>query len=81
MFNGNENKSLLQEHPNYSSYVESQDCNDLEPDNPYDESSGHYAGFEWGTKGNYCDGSSDSFIEGCEEYELQVGAYESCLDQ
>jgi hypothetical protein len=50
-----------------------------EPENPYDDGSGHYAGFEWGENGNSCDGNSDSFIEGCEEYESQEEAYQSCL--
>lgn len=71
---------IAQEHPNYSSYRDSTDCNDLEPINPYDEGSGHYAGFEWGENGNSCGGNSSSFIEGCEKYESQEESYQSCLD-
>lgn len=54
--------------------------NCAEPENPYDEGSGHYAGFEWAQNNNpgACDGNSESFIEGCEEYENQETAYEEC---
>ncbi len=54
----------------------SQNC--AEPQNPYDEGTGHYAGYEWAetnTPGN-CGGRSQSFIEGCEEY--QESKYEDC---
>jgi hypothetical protein len=63
----------------YSSnkYNRKEDC--LEPENPYDEGSGHYAGFEWGQNGNSCGGNSSSFIEGCEDYEAQQEAYDTCL--
>ena len=54
-----------------------EDC--IEPENPYDEGSGHYAGWQWGEEGNYCSGNSDSFVEGCEEYESAEAAYEQCL--
>lgn len=80
MFGSNDNDYIMQEHPNYSSYEESRDCNDLEPENPYNYGSGHYAGFEWGENGNYCSGNSDSFVEGCEEYEVQDEAYTVCLN-
>ena len=44
-----------------------------DPVNPYDSGSGHYAGFEWaGETGGNCDGNSDSFNEGCEEYYFQL---------
>ncbi len=56
----------------------SDDC--VEPENPYDYDTGHYAGWEWGEEGNYCSGNSDSFAEGCEEYEAAEAAYEQCLD-
>ncbi len=51
-----------------------------EPENPYDEGSGHYAGFDWAerTGSGTCDGNSQSFIEGCEEYESQEAKYEAC---
>ncbi len=41
----------MHEHPNYESYTETKDCSSLEPENPYNEGSGHYAGFEWGESG------------------------------
>jgi hypothetical protein len=66
---------------NYSSYSFSRseaDC--VEPENPYDYGSGHYAGFEWGERGNYCSGNSDSFIEGCEEYYSQEEIYDDCIN-
>ena len=51
-----------------------------EPENPYDEGSGHYAGFEWAQNNDpgSCDGNSQSFIEGCEEYQRQQSEYEDC---
>jgi hypothetical protein len=51
-----------------------------EPENPYEEGSGHYAGFEWAerTGAGTCDGNSQSFIEGCEEYQNQEADYEEC---
>jgi hypothetical protein len=41
-----------------------------EPENPYSEGTGHYAGYEWAEKhdGAACDGNSQSFNEGCAEY-------------
>jgi hypothetical protein len=73
-----ESETVMQEHSNYSSYEESRDCAALEPENPYAEGSGHYAGFEWGENGNSCGGNSNSFIEGCEDYEVQQEAYNAC---
>jgi hypothetical protein len=54
-----------------------------EPQNPYDEGSGHYAGYEWAEKNNpgTCGGRSQSFIEGCEEYQQQESEYEDCEAQ
>ena len=51
-----------------------------EPENPFDEGSGHYAGYEWAQSNGSgdCDGRSQSFIEGCEEYENQQAAYDQC---
>ncbi len=54
-----------------------EDC--VEPENPYDFDSGHYAGWEWGAEGNYCSGNSTSFVEGCEEYQAAEDEYEQCL--
>lgn len=41
-----------------------------EESNPFEEDSGHYAGYEWAEQNNpsSCDGNSDSFIEGCQKY-------------
>ena len=51
-----------------------------EPENPYEEGSGHYAGYEWARSSGTgtCGGNSQSFIEGCEEYENQEAEYEEC---
>ena len=50
------------------------------PENPYDEGSGHHAGYEWAerTGSGTCGGNSQSFIEGCEEYESQESASQEC---
>lgn len=79
-FKDDSNDVIMQEHPNYETYRDTRDCSVLEPENPYDYGSGHYAGFEWGENGNYCSGNSNSFIEGCEEYEAQDEAYTACLN-
>jgi hypothetical protein len=53
-----------------------------EPENPYDEGTGHYAGYEWAeSNGGACGGSSQSFKEGCEEYERQESEYQECEAQ
>ena len=51
-----------------------------EPENPYDQGSGHYAGFEWADEHDpaTCGGNSQSFIEGCEDYQEQQAAFEEC---
>jgi hypothetical protein len=51
-----------------------------EPQNPYPEGGGHYAGYKWAEeKGSgECNGSSQSFNEGCEEYETQEAEYQEC---
>jgi hypothetical protein len=56
-------------------------CN--EPDNPYDEGTGHYAGYAWAEEdgSGVCSGSSESFTEGCEEYERQEAEYQECEAQ
>jgi hypothetical protein len=56
----------------------SRDCD--EPENPYTQGSGHYVGYEWAEKNGAgdCAGSSQSFNEGCEEYETQETEYEEC---
>ncbi len=54
-----------------------------EPENPYTEGTGHYAGYEWAEShdSGTCNGSSDSFNEGCEEYETQEAEYQECETQ
>ena len=54
-----------------------------EPQNPYDKGSGHYAGYEWAETNNpgACGRRSQSFIEGCEEYQQQESEYEDCEAQ
>ena len=50
-----------------------------EPENPYSPGTGHYAGYEWAEEhGGDCNGNSNSFNEGCEEYEQQEADYEEC---
>lgn len=73
------NSSTSSNSPNSNGNVASAP-NCAEPENPYDEGSGHYAGFEWAENNDpgACDGNSESFIEGCEEYENQETAYEEC---
>ena len=51
-----------------------------EPENPYTEGTGHYAGYEWAEKNGSasCISSSSSFNEGCEEFESQESDYQEC---
>lgn len=53
-----------------SSYA---DENNVEVGNPYDQDTGHYAGYQWAEDhpGSDCSGNSQSFNEGCEEYNQQ----------
>jgi hypothetical protein len=80
-FNANSDEEQI-----YSSFpgssFERQDCSELEPDNPYSDGSGHYAGFEWAenTGAGYCDGNSEAFNEGCEDYLEQESAYVLCIN-
>jgi hypothetical protein len=66
-----------------SSYSESEYYTEPEtPENPYDEGSGHYAGYEWAERtGGDCSGNSNSFNEGCEEYYSQQGEYDESMDE
>jgi hypothetical protein len=71
--------------PTYPSYRDN-DVNSgyyTEPENPYDEGSGHSAGYEWAEENDVdsCDGNSNSFIEGCEEYLDQKAQAEEEFDQ
>jgi hypothetical protein len=56
------------------------DASCTEPHNPYTEGTGHYAGYEWAeNKGSgTCSSSSESFNQGCEEYESQESEYQDC---
>lgn len=54
-------------------YDEYQEEPDTAIESPYDDGSGHDAGFQWAeqkgiTDSTDCGGDSDSFIEGCQEY-------------
>jgi len=62
-----------------SSVASKKDCSSLEPANPYEEGTGHYAGFKWAEEGKSCGIESNSFTEGCEDFEDQEEAYNSCL--
>ena len=51
-----------------------------EPSNPFEEGSGHYAGFEYAaTHGEECTASSVSFQEGCDESDAQEDEYDACV--
>lgn len=60
------------------SYSNYSDYGQEEPENPYDEGSGHSAGYEWAQENDVssCGGNSSSFIEGCEEYLAEQEEYE-----
>ncbi len=61
-----------------STHSESRQC--IEPQNPYNDGGGHDAGFNWAAEnGGECNGNSDSFNEGCEEYHRQLNQYDECL--
>lgn len=52
----------------------------ISPHNSYTLGSGHYAGFEWAREnGGACNGNSDSFNEGCDEYHRQSNEYNECM--
>jgi hypothetical protein len=53
------------------------------PENPYDDGTGHHAGYDWAEKqgSGECSGNSQSFNEGCEEYETQESDYQTCESQ
>ena len=70
--------------PYSSSYSESpRDCSVLEPNNPYNNGTGHYAGYEWSENngGGFCNGNSNSFNEGCEEFNSQQEVYDECISR
>jgi hypothetical protein len=52
----------------------------IEPNNPFNDDGGHDAGFNWAMEnGRDCNGNSDSFNEGCEEYHRQLNQYNECI--
>jgi hypothetical protein len=54
----------------------------IEPRNPYNDSGGHDAGFNWAMEhGELCNGNSDSFNEGCEEYHRQLDEFNRCEER
>ena len=56
----------------------SEEC--IEPNNPYNDGGGHDAGFNWAMEnGGDCNGNSDSFNDGCEEYHRQMNQYNECI--
>lgn len=61
----------------HSSSSDSSEYSDKE--NPYEEGSGHSAGYEWAQEHEVesCGGNSESFREGCEEYQNQKSSEES----
>jgi hypothetical protein len=51
---------------------ETPESSKVELGNPYNEGTGHDAGYKWAERtGGDCDGNSNSFNEGCEEYYQQ----------
>ena len=51
-----------------------------EPENPYTDGTGHYAEYDWAEENSpmACGGSSQSFVEGCEEYQHQEEEFADC---
>ncbi len=59
--------------------TKAEDC--ISPHNPYNDSSGHDAGFNWAAEnGGDCNGHSDSFNEGCAEFHRQLNEYNACIE-
>ena len=58
----------------YNGYSNYSDDDYYEPENPYEDGSGHSAGYEWAMENepSGCGGNSQSFIEGCEEYMAEL---------
>lgn len=76
-FSGNNEDESYKNNPEVYS-KETRQC--IEPENPYDEWSGHYAGYEWWEQWNSCWWNSSSFIEGCEMFEELDEAFAACED-
>jgi hypothetical protein len=55
-----------------SNNIQGEERNKREQGNPFDQGTGHNAGYEWAERtGGDCNGNSNSFNEGCEEYYQQ----------
>lgn len=55
-------------------YTNERSADQQEIDNPYSDGSGHDAGYKWAERtGGNCNGNSQSFNEGCEEYYRETG--------
>lgn len=74
---------IVVKHPRNSEFdYKSATCDNFE--NPFSsDEEGHYAGYEWALTHDLngddtCSGSSDSFIQGCQEYITQKQASEKC---
>ena len=66
--------------PDSGEQAETSAASCTEPENPYSAGTGHYAGYEWAEShdGAACNGNSQSFNEGCEEYDQQEEEYQNC---
>lgn len=85
LFGGGSSQTSTYYPSSYGGYNDSYyDDYEEEPEigNPYSDGSGHYAGYEWAEENDtdYCDGNSDSFNEGCQEYIDQRDAEEEYED-
>lgn len=80
---GEEQKSVFTPYKSEISGETTRDCSALYPENPYNAGSGHYAGFAWAERvePSTCTGNSNSFIEGCEDFQAQQEDYENCLNK
>jgi hypothetical protein len=62
----------------YTDKTTAKDCNP--PHNPYNNGGGHDAGFNWAIENSGgCNGNSNSFNEGCEDYYRQLNEYKECI--
>ena len=77
---GEEQKSASRPYKSEATGENVRDCGTLAPHNPYGEGTGHYAGYEWAQEnGANCNGNSESFNQGCAEYERQQTDYDNCV--
>lgn len=74
--NLNSSNSIYQSSQQEDNYQE-----EPEVGNPYDEDTGHSAGYNWAEEtGGDCSTGNQSFDEGCEEYNNQVDEHEEWED-